>query len=504
MRQQDKAALKRYLEKLERAKSGGQVNVDESSKEQQERIARAKKDFKFMVQYYFPEYAEFETPDFHIDFAKKVLKNRLIRIFAEWGRGLAKSVVIDVLLLFWLWINDEVNYVVLVSISNDKAVDLLSDIQAEFEGNQRIIHDFGEQKQYGSWEIGNFATKNGFIGKALGAGQPVRGLRKKNQRPDIIIVDDFETKELVKNPSRQLEYAKWFETALLPTMDGRKRRFLYANNRFAPVMVQTILQERHPNWIIHRVNAYDETTFKPTWSSKYDDEYYKVWEEDIGSLAARAEFNNKPHTEGKIFKAEQIQWTKLPRLDHMKQIVGHWDIAYAGTATADYNAIRIWGAKDNQYYYIDGYVAQSKMKKALDWAADFQKLLPNSVIVTWRFESQFWNDEVKRTIKEAEKRHKVKFNFIKVDTPKSNKYQRILTLQAYYQNGRIYHNIKKKSHNMTQVGNAQLFGIEPRYKTHDDAPDADQQAIIYLSEFIETSSSKKPIVGKYSKSENHF
>ena len=60
---------------------------------------------------------------------------------------------------------------------------LLEDLRAEFEANPRILADFGEQMQIGSWEAGFFITKGGFIGQALGMGQSVRGLRVKNKRP---------------------------------------------------------------------------------------------------------------------------------------------------------------------------------------------------------------------------------------------------------------------------------------------------------------------------------
>ena len=38
------------------------------------------------------------------------------------------------------------------------------DLKAEFEVNDRINNDFGEQKNIGQWEKGFFVTKGGFIG----------------------------------------------------------------------------------------------------------------------------------------------------------------------------------------------------------------------------------------------------------------------------------------------------------------------------------------------------
>lgn len=503
MKAEDKKALLAYRKKLEFARSAGDVNVYETAKEKEARIARAKKDPKFCAEYYFPHFATSEAADFHIKGAKATLKNPLDKAFDEWGRGLAKSVWNDVIIPFWLWMNDQAHYKVIVTTSKDRASELLDDLRAEWESNPRIIADFGEQRNEGQWEKGFYITKGGFIGKALGAGQSVRGLRVKDQRPDYIVIDDLETKELIANPKRQLKLAKWIERDLIPTMDGPIRRLKYACNRFAPVMIQTLLQDRHPQWRIHHVKAYDPVTYKPTWHQKYDDEYYKTVEAEIGVLAAKAEYNNEPHIEGTIFKEADIQWGKLPALNHFKVITGFWDVAYAGTQTADFNAVRVWGLKNKDFWYIDSFVRQSKIREALEWMAHFQMALPDTVIVHWKFEAQFWNDEIERTIREVETGHQIKLNLVKVDTPKSNKYDRILSLQPYYQNGRIYYNDAKKSHHSTQEGIAQLLGIEPGYKTHDDAPDADQQAIKWLSSWLYTGNKSKTLTATI-KRETHF
>ncbi|PIX06153.1 MAG: hypothetical protein COZ76_10385, partial [Flavobacteriales bacterium CG_4_8_14_3_um_filter_35_10] len=68
----------------------------------------------------------------------------------------------------------------------------------------------------------------------------------------------------------------------------------------------------------------------------------------------------------------------------------------------------------------------------------------------------------------------------------------------YYQNGRIYYNLKKKSHNDTLVGISQLLGLEPGYRTNDDSPDSDEQCITELSKYIYSSrGATKPVTGRY-------
>lgn len=479
MKREDKIALERYRQKLDFAKSSG-VNPYESPIQQKAAIQLAKRSFKACVKRYFPHYATSEVPDFHIDFADKAKREKAIKAFLQWGRAQAKSVFADVLLPFWLWLNGEPVYLVLVGNNADRAKQLLEDIQAEFEANPQVIRDFGEQYNPGSWEAGFFITKGGFIGQALGMGQSVRGLRVKNKRPTLIVMDDCETKDLVQNPRRQDRMAKWVERDLIPTMDGQYRRFIQANNRFAPIMIQTMLQERHPNWFVHEVNAYDPVTYEPAWKSKYTPEYFRLLESEIGVLAAHAEFNNKPHVEGTIFKNENIQYGKLPPLNHFKIIVGFWDIAYAGTKTSDYNAIALQGLHSHNFWVIDNYCKQSKMYEAVAWMCSITleyKLRAPTVIIHWKYEAQFWNDEVERIIKEVQQQFGVVLNITKWNGPKTKKYDRILRLHPYYQNGRIYYNDKLKSHNDTQTGIAQLLGIEPGYKSHDDWPDGHQQGI---------------------------
>ena len=496
MRRKDRIRVEQYLKKIQLAKSSAVVDPYETKEQQQKRIERCKKDIRYMIEYYFPHYATSKSADFQIQFAKMVKKDPTFKGFCEWGRGLAKSVYNNIFIPYWLWLNGQSVYLVIIGTSSDKAEQLLDDLKVEFESNPRIINDFGTQIKHGSWEGKKWTTKGGFTAQALGMGQNVRGLRVGSERPNHLVIDDAEDKDTVKNPKRQNAIASWIEKDLMPTMDGDIRRWVMSNNRSHPRMIQTVLQDKHPNWKVHHVKAYDAVTYEPAWKEKYDDEYYKDLEDEIGVIAAQSEYNGEPHVEGSIFTDDQQQWCKLPRLNHMIAICGHWDIAYAGTPTADYNAVRVWGLKDKQFFYINSFVKQSKMRAAVDFMLDYQSIMPDSVLIMWRFESQFWNDEVERTIREAEEAFGMELNLVKVDTPKGNKYSRILRLQSYYQNGRIWYNEKMKSHNDTQVGWNQQKGIEPGYSTHDDAPDADQQAIEYLSKYIFSGRTSKPMTGK--------
>lgn len=168
----------------------------------------------------------------------------------------------------------------------------------------------------------------------------------------------------------------------------------------------------------------------------------------------------------------------------MNAIIGHWDIAYAGNPESDYNAVRLWGRHKDDFYLIDCYVKQSKMLPAVLWMCEQQKKAQaHGYIVYWQYEAQFWNDEVQRTIEEGERMTGVKLYLVKVQTPRVAKLFRLIAMQPYYQNSHIYYNIELKSHADTQVGVRQLLAVEPGMTEHDDAPDADKQALDNLERY---------------------
>lgn len=475
-----KLTLNQALERWEKHKRDIQaytgISLSETPKQKTERIEKAKKDYAFFKSYYLPHYADAETPDFQIHLANHVKKNKRVQVLVRWGRGLAKSVECVISIPLWLWINGETIYQLTIGNNEDKAKILLGDLQAEFEANQRLIADFGHQVTAGSWVNGHFVCKERFIGKAIGMGQDARGLRQGAQRPNYIVADDLEDKDTLKNPKRQDEVAKWIETAILPTMDGPVRRYLHPNNNFAPRTIQEQLRLRHPSWKLHQVDACSlDHERTPTWYQKYPPNYYKELEEDLGSIALDSEYNNKPFVEGSIFTDDMIQWAKPPRWDHFDFIVGRWDPAYSGKN--DYNAVRVWGLHKYHFWLMKSFVQQCKMAAAIRFMYLLEKQIPKGVIIHWRVESQFWNDPLKEALKEVEKEFGYQLNIVVTDSPKGKKLDRILRMHPYYQFGRIFWSDKEKANNDTQVGLAQLKGMEPGYKCHDDAPDADEQAI---------------------------
>ncbi len=152
-----KQAIAKWREQCKQVQQETGVNAFENKDVQLARIAKAKSDYAFFVEFYFPHYAKSKCGAFHIEAANEVARNKKLRAVFEWARGHAKSTHFDIMIPLWLKAKDELKVMILVGKSEDNAMTLLGDLQAELQFNQRYINDFGGSRQY------HICTKYGFF-----------------------------------------------------------------------------------------------------------------------------------------------------------------------------------------------------------------------------------------------------------------------------------------------------------------------------------------------------
>lgn len=478
----ERRRLEAYVKKLSAIRAHDKVDYQESKEAKEERIRRSRIDYAYFVDEFFPHYATAPCADFHIRIARKVKSDQRLRAVIEIFRGGAKSTHFDIFLPIWLHLfHGEPMFMVLVSQSEDHASRLLDDIRAELEANPQLIHHFGELKQQGSWEEGEFSTTTGAHFIARGKKSPARGLRKTALRPTLIILDDVDDDEEVKNPKRVRDSVKRIKKAIRLSQDIGIARFIIVNNRIAPLCILGEFASNPKYWHI-KVNALDENG-NPTWHQKYTKAYYDDLREELGVIDFNTELMNDPVAEGTIFKNEFFQYRKTLRLNQYDRIIAFWDVAYSEAKTADFNAVPVIGRRGNEKHLIGIYCRQSKPEEAVRWMRRFDMALPKTVTVEWYAEKQFYNDSVKQSIgvvaKEPEFRGHY-FDLVFLDNPRTNKYSRIIRMLPDWQRREVYVNEELKHSTDYQEAEKQIKGIEPGYKSHDDAPDAFQQGMEML------------------------
>ncbi len=304
--------------------------------------------------FFFKNHLRLETPKFHKEIYS-LFEQDLKRIAIAAPRGHAKSTITDLVYLAWMIVHNKVHFVLLVSDTYSQSVLFLEALKAEFESNDKLKLYYGNlvSKKWREDEI----IVNGIMIKAVGAGMKVRGLKFREFRPDLVIVDDLENEELVENKERREKLERWVNAALIPALakDGKA------------VFIGTILH-------------YDSLLFKLTGEKTYKEYSKKVYKaltnnealwtehlsvEELEKLKAQfieqgqgylfyQEYQNDPISdENRKFKIEKIKYFEEKELEgkNLSTFITI-DRAYSTAKTADWTGIIVVSVDVENYWYI--------------------------------------------------------------------------------------------------------------------------------------------------------
>lgn len=506
-----KEAKERWEAHCKWVRESSMVGFMDTTRSKEERIAKAKKDFAYFVYTYFKHYCEgkdgniIPLADFHIEWANAVLNDPNFKGVAEWPREHAKSVINAIILPCWLWINGQLEGMVLTSKSYDAACILLGDIQAEFMSNELLANDFGSQYNEGSWESGYFVTKNGVFFKAVGRSQSPRGIRFKAKRPNFGLSDDLDDDEIVNNQHRVLKALDWLLGAFIGALAIKQSRFIMVGNRIHPMgilahFVGDLEPEDPKREGIHHSKIFatqnGELDGEPSWWQNYTKAILQARFKLLGTIATLREFFHKYVLKGKQFKAEWIRWDKVLPLEEYDALVVYFDPSYKPKTTNDFKAIRFWGKKGFKKYLLKSFVRQTSITQAVKWMYDLYESIPEKMrpFVEFWMEDVFLQDQFFADF-EAEALLRGYWLPIKGDKrDKPEKFVRIQSMTSDYERDHVIWNEEERKSPDAQNGYLQYMGFEKGSPIHDDAPDADEGAWYKMDKktFVKQN---KPLIG---------
>ncbi len=492
--------LERFRDMCENIAASTSLVPNETAAEKQARMVLLRKDYNACVKYYFPHYAKADCGWFHLKAAKKIKASKKAKLLLKWARAHAKSTHADIMIPFWLFIQEpkEIRFMVLVGKNLESAQRLLSDIQAEFASNERIIADFGQQVSHGSWEKGSFVTRAGVAFFALGRGQSPRGLRFRNYRPDYIAFDDIDDEELCRNPKRVGQVYKWALKAVIGASDMGNCRIVVANNKIAKESVLSHFEENSSFETI-QVNALDKNG-NPEWKEKYTKADIEDMVKLIGTIAASGELFNDPIEEGKVFKDKWVQHRNSPRLKDYDAIVSYCDPSFKNTDTSDYKAILTVGKTDGGFDIIDIFCRKCSVKEMVDYWYDFQDQLPDNIVVDYYMEANFIQDLIMDEFATEGIDRGWQLPLRKDKRKKPDKHARIEAMSPLWERLLFYIDNDIKDKEDTKVFLSQLLAFEKGNSGHDDGPDALEGAVYILNRMVKRSNSRTPMrSGKFQK-----
>ncbi|KAA6329794.1 hypothetical protein EZS27_021429 [termite gut metagenome] len=496
-------ALKRWHELREEIESLSTVNAGETKAEQWARIARVRKDYAFFVEYYFPHYCTDEESGeiipcakFHVAAANKILKKRNLTAVFKWARGHAKSTHMDVMIPLWLKCQKvrELDVMVTVGKSEDSAKKLLGDLQAEFQSNKRYAHDFGEQYNAGSWEEGNFVTKDGCAFFARGRGQSPRGLRYRSKRPNYVVIDDLDDDELCENPKRVRKLTSWVKDALYGVFGGKGGRFIMVGNLINKCSVLANMA-KIKSVHVSTVNILNDKG-EPSWGEYWTLERIEQMREFMGYRAFEKEYMNNPINEGTVFRHDWIKYKKPCRLQDYDAIVAYCDPSWKNSEKSDYKAVKVWarprrGLKNyshTELHQLFAFVRRCSVSEMVRWMYDLHEKMPEGVYCHYYMEANFMQDLILDEFTTEGNLRGYQLPIIPDKEAKGDKYARIEAISPLWERGFVFYNIELKDDPDTQTGLDQTLAFEKGSSANDDGPDADAGAIGKLQKGIREES----------------
>lgn len=465
----DKQALKSWEDFHANMMKSQSIDETESSADKLKRIARLEADHEAWFKYYFESYCKAEPAKFHKRASKRIIENRRHFEQRRWARGLAKSARTMMEFLFLVLAKKKLKTIILTSSSYDDAEKLLTPFKLALELNERIINDYGIQKNPGMWQNGDFTTREGVLFLGVGAGQSPRGTRNEAFRVDGIIIDDFDTDEECRNERIVKEKFKWLQEALLPTVDISGDYIILMNGNLISKNSCVALAAKIASYV-DEVNIRDENG-RSTWIEKNSEKDIDDMLKLMTYSSAQKEFFNNPITEGTVFK--EMTYKSMRPLKEYKFLVCYTDPSFKDSKKNDFKATVLMGRWKDEYHIIKAYVEQTTTSKMIDWYYEIDAWVNDRVPVYYYMESNFIQDSLVREFYNASiDRHKV--IPLKGDTRKKpDKFTRIESaLEPLNANGKLILNAAEKDNPHMKQLEDQFLHIEPGSSAHDDAPDA--------------------------------
>lgn len=184
---------------------------------------------------------------------EKDSKNPFPQLALGIPRGHAKTTEVKLFVL-WLILYSTRRFILVTAATETHAVNIVSDVWKMLQ-HPNIRAVFGDFDAPGKVETDMKTLKNfNFRGRsiilfAVGAQGAVRGANINNSRPDVIVMDDIQTKECAESRVQSEALQNWMVSTLMKSKDQRRCMFIFAGNIFATPYSLLKKLKSNPTWI---------------------------------------------------------------------------------------------------------------------------------------------------------------------------------------------------------------------------------------------------------------
>ncbi len=278
---------------------------DDTLEKRNARKARAEKDELYFIATYLPHFCDEPFAEFHQELVDLANQAKTTEPMAgDAPRGHAKSTIISFGYALHKVVFKKKKFIIEVSETETQAAGITAALMVELEENPRIKSDFGRLKG-ASWSENDFTTSTGVRVLARGSGQAIRGLKNGPHRPDLIIIDDIESDESVKNPKRIKATVKWIMGAVIPSLHPKIGALFVVGTMLAKKSVLAELKA-NPKFTPFHFQAIKEDG-TPLWPQRFSIEYLEDMRVLVGVKVFNAEYMGNPQDDQASFEAEWLK-----------------------------------------------------------------------------------------------------------------------------------------------------------------------------------------------------
>ena len=241
----------------------------EEQYEQLQALKKLRNNMALFGRYCFPTALRKQTPPFHHEVYTALANDKKKRVLIAAPRGTAKSTVTT--LIYPLWkiafkSSTEDLFIVIISESQTQSINFLSRLKYHIIHSDKFRETFGDMGPNTAkrWTNNDIILNNGARVVAVGTGQRVRGFIEGDTRPNLIIVDDFESELNAFTAEARAKNRKWVTEAVIPSLSDEGEI----------AMIGTVISEDcFLYW------AKESSAWHTLWYSIWDEEEKSIWPE---------------------------------------------------------------------------------------------------------------------------------------------------------------------------------------------------------------------------------
>ncbi len=487
-------------------------------------------DYEFYARAYFPDFCNLPPCQFHHEQYEEMKriekKGGGETVITAAPREAAKSTLWNMVYPTHNAVYRKKHYIVMVSDSSDQAVDDLKQVKTAIEENEYILEDFGRLQGKTIWRTDAILLKNDVLIVAKGSGKKIRGIKHKQYRPDLVILDDIENDENVQSPDQRKKLMNWFNKVVMNAGSKKTDIVVIGTILHYDSLLNNLLNK--PGYRTRKYKAVIEDNDSPLWldwekiyvdlsKSKYIDpvtgekgnlkearEFFEahreemttgsvvIWPEakdlyfykrkliDLGPAAYNSEFQNEPiDPDSSWITPDDFQYydgphgTGLPELSKCV-IKGALDPSMGKNDKSDLSSICTMARDFNGYLYVVESDARRRSpdEQILDILAKHERFhYQEFYIEDVAFQAYLASNMQKESAKRG-----TYVNVVTEPKPKGDKHSRIKAqLQPMIKNGYIKFSVNQRS---LVDGLIYLGSVK-----YDDEPESLQQVAALFSQF---------------------